>query len=177
VDKLYNGSQSLLIEVFFPTYSWSELLSKMSQSLLIEVFFPTKLPLPENLPVFIKSQSLLIEVFFPTIGSCDVRNFQFQSQSLLIEVFFPTRAIERRRSEIKSQSLLIEVFFPTIEGCDVRNFQFHVAIPSNWGLLSYFLRGGRRMFYYKSQSLLIEVFFPTGIFEALELAPLSRNPF
>ena len=59
-----------------------------SQSLLIEVFFPTDLQRRINLAAA-ESQSLLIEVFFPTNGWVTV-DMSKGSQSLLNEVFFPT---------------------------------------------------------------------------------------
>jgi len=60
-----------------------------SQSLLIEVFFPTG-SLGEESPQHVGSQSLLIEVFFPTFIKTVKPYRLWLSQSLLIEVFFPT---------------------------------------------------------------------------------------
>jgi len=85
-------SQSLLNEVFFPTYGKEVLIQMLeSQSLLNEVFFPTEHGIKKFTVVDV-SQSLLNEVFFPTpalwlgwIYGASV------SQSLLNEVFFPTK--------------------------------------------------------------------------------------
>ena len=130
-----------------------------SQSLLIEVFFPTSqlrgfpapgqhVAIPSNWGLLSylsnlnnifsgeKSQSLLIEVFFPTELWRIFPNTSL-SQSLLIEVFFPT-CLQRKKTYccFRSQSLLIEVFFPTNKWL-LPYLQRAVAIPSNWGLLSY----------------------------------------
>ena len=69
-------SQSLLIEVFFPTYKadymgWRE----VSQSLLIEVFFPTH-ETHFYTQKWGESQSLLIEVFFPTAEKFNLKRLE-----------------------------------------------------------------------------------------------------
>ena len=89
--KEKNPSQSLLIEVFFPT-----LLLNQKRKKVKEVAIPSNwgllsysVRLPKNGRRKM-SQSLLIEVFFPTASFKVISESDGTSQSLLIEVFFPT---------------------------------------------------------------------------------------
>jgi len=136
-------SQSLLIEVFFPTERQVQDIAcrLMSQSLLIEVFFPTltiggiliavvKVAIPSNwgLLSYCSTKSWPCPEILVAIPS----NWGLLSYKLTVGGL--------HIATVKSQSLLIEVFFPTNGRYVRRRRQFHVAIPSNWGLLSYLIR-------------------------------------
>ena len=147
-----------------------------SQSLLIEVFFPTqtkKAPHCSHVVAIPSNWGLLSYNSFVA----GLRH-PLGSQSLLIEVFFPTANPSR------IVMLIIGVAIPSNWGLlsylqlkkrDAK--QRSVAIPSNWGLLSYSCRVFNLPADERSQSLLIEVFFPTDGVQQKRLLPVCRNPF
>jgi len=133
-------SQSLLNEVFFPTYN----LIERRKICWLVVAIPSKWGLLSYIAhvqvgnYILLSQSLLNEVFFPTQQAMVWQVIaHVQSQSLLNEVFFPTPYRNGMPVHVPSQSLLNEVFFPTHlwKTWNIRSPD--VAIPSKWGLLSY----------------------------------------
>jgi len=156
-------SQSLLNEVWFPTYATVGILSILlvSQSLLNEVWFPTfsKYTFKSDKSVAIPSKWGLVSYVCFIIENQTKRVL---SQSLLNEVWFPTNLTGVWSAfPSQSQSLLNEVWFPTGFKRDIVASK-SVAIPSKWGLVSYEKNGQGLYYMIKSQSLLNEVWFPTG---------------
>jgi len=95
-----------------------------------------------------------------TLMTLQHREYQ-QSQSLLNEVWFPTLSTKQIELINESQSLLNEVWFPT-ETVGFTAFNDNgVAIPSKWGLVSYWHKQIQQPTLLESQSLLNEVWFPT----------------
>ena len=110
-----------------------------------------------------ESQSLLNEVWFPTFKGNRWDYKSIGSQSLLNEVWFPTtkKGGEKVLSILASQSLLNEVWFPTKCQSNTKKARL-VAIPSKWGLVSYYSVRSQVRYWLRSQSLLNEVWFPTN---------------